>query len=253
MTECRPIRQGEEEEFLSVLCGVFDLDTDRARIVFYNEPFFDLDRKWGLFEAGKMVSILTTTPLEFGWGPAVGIAGVATLPEARSKGLAGRLVDECLRAAGEPALLFAERTRVYERAGFKVLDEVVRCDIQVQEDQQETDVLATTEVHDLYAAWAEQDIDRLRRDERRWRYWEWVSRPCEPFSGGYICHEAMLCREAIVYGSHDSWPVMPGSQWVGLRTMVARANVPAGPPLHELWLMGRDVPRVPQMFMTDQF
>lgn len=253
MTECRPIRPGEEEAFLSVLCQVFDLDQDRARIVFYSEPFFNLDRKWAAFENGRVVSVLTTTPLVFGWGRADGIAGVATLPEERSRGLAGTLVNAAMASSGGPALLFAEKTKVYERVGFQVLDQVVRCDIEVDMDQVETQPLPVDQVRVLYREWAEESPDRLRRDDQRWRYWEWVSRPCEPFAGGYICHEAMLCREAIVRETHTSWPVMPGSQWVGLKSMLEVVPIPTGPARHELYLMGRGFSRLPQMFMTDQF
>lgn len=253
MKECRPIQVGEEEAFLAVLCQVFDLDQDRARIVFFNEPFFDLDRKWALFEDGRMVSILTTTPLHFGWGEADGIAGVATLPDARRRGLAGELVNAALAGSAGPALLFAEKTRVYEKVGFQVLDEVVRADIEVDMGQAETEALSVDEVQRLYAEWSAQSPERLRRDDQRWRYWEWVSRPCEPFDTGYICHEAMLCREAVVTGTYTEWPVMPGSQWIGLKSMLDVVPVPAGPPRHELWLMGRGFPGRPQMFMTDQF
>ncbi len=258
MIECRPITRGAEEEaFLTVLCKVFDLEIERARVVFFNEPFFDLGRKWALFEDGRIATILTTAPLEFGWGRAVGIAGVGTLPESRMRGHATRLVAEALDKASRDregaALLFANSPRVYERAGFTVLDEVVRCDLAYQRNQPPAEALTNDEVRETYGKWAEGDDDRLRRDDRRWRYWEWVSRPCEPYGGGYICHEAMLCREAVVYTREDAWPVMPGSQWTGLKSMTSRLGVPAGPPRHELWLMGRGFPRVPQMFMTDQF
>ena len=70
MTEIRPVRPDEAEAFLELLCDVFSLDLNRAYDVFFSEPLFDLDRKWALFEGREMVSILTTTPLIFGWGRA---------------------------------------------------------------------------------------------------------------------------------------------------------------------------------------
>ena len=79
MTEIRPIRLDETDAFLRILCTVFELDFFRAQGLFREEPLFDIDRKWALFERGEMVSILTTTPLIFGWGKANGIAGVAAL------------------------------------------------------------------------------------------------------------------------------------------------------------------------------
>ena len=79
---------------------------------FFTEPLFDLSRKWALFDKGRMVSILTTSPLIFGWGRAFGVAGVATRLECRGEGYASRLLNSVFeesQALGEPAgLLFAK-------------------------------------------------------------------------------------------------------------------------------------------------
>ncbi|MER3466893.1 MAG: hypothetical protein C4340_07395, partial [Armatimonadota bacterium] len=61
----RTIREHETPAFLALLCDVFDLNPARAENVFRSEPFFDLDRKWALFEGERMVSCLTTVPLLF--------------------------------------------------------------------------------------------------------------------------------------------------------------------------------------------
>ncbi|MFQ3677072.1 MAG: GNAT family N-acetyltransferase, partial [Fimbriimonadaceae bacterium] len=130
MTEIRPIRGDEAETFLRLLCDVFELDFNRAHGVFFNEPMFDLQSKWALFDRGRMVSILTTVPLSFGWGDAIGIAGVATAPPERGKGRAGALVRFVVQNAFDlgcrSAYLFARQTAVYERVGFEVIDRVVR-------------------------------------------------------------------------------------------------------------------------------
>ena len=76
MTEIRPIRLDETDTFLQILCDVFGLDFFRAQGLFKEEPLFDLSRKWALFEGDEMVSILTTTPLIFGWGREIGRAHV---------------------------------------------------------------------------------------------------------------------------------------------------------------------------------
>ncbi|HZH98121.1 MAG TPA: GNAT family N-acetyltransferase, partial [Fimbriimonadaceae bacterium] len=134
MRQIRPIEQSEGEDFLRVLCEVFDLDFKRAASIFFHEPMFDIDRKWALFEDGGIASILTTVPLEFGWGRAVWIAGVATIAQRQRQGLASELISEVLRhgaASGEaPALLFAKRPGLYESLGFECLDEVIRAQIR---------------------------------------------------------------------------------------------------------------------------
>src|SRR5438477_1449685 len=129
MSDIRPIQSGEAEEFLRLLCSVFGLDYRRAFDVFFQEPLFDINRKWASFESGKIVCTLTTVPLIFGDGPAIGIAGVATEPENRGRNLATELLKESLRhsdSIGEGrALLFASCERLYERCGFKPLDQVI--------------------------------------------------------------------------------------------------------------------------------
>ena len=96
MIEIRPIHRQEADTFLELLCKVFALDLARAKHVFFKEPMFDLERKWALFEDGKMLSILTTTPLQFGFGKAFGIAGVATEESARGRGLGGQILGRVL-------------------------------------------------------------------------------------------------------------------------------------------------------------
>lgn len=252
MTECRVIRTEESGAYLDLLCTVFDLDSSRASQIFYSEPFFSNTRKWALFENGEMVSILSLTPLQFGWGRAVGIAGVATRPTARRRGLGQRLLEEAL--ANEPAaILFAYRPTLYARLGFQVIDEVVSGDLVCQSDPPELDILAVEDIQTLYAQWSAADPARLQRDEPRWDAWKWVYRPCEAFEGGYVCSEPMLVREAILSRPAEAWPVMPGSRWTGLRTLTQSLQVPVVKLQHELLLMGRGFASVPQMFMTDQF
>ncbi len=256
MSSVRRIEAGETAEFLALLCRVFGLDPVRAQEVFYTEPFFDLDRKWAVFEGGRIVSILTTTPLLFGWGRAIGIAGVGTDADERGRGHGLRLIEAVLEAAeqeGEgPALLFAHQTGLYERAGFEAVDEVVRAPIASSEQEPE-ETLPFDEVRRLYDAWAAGSPARLRRDDARWDYWRWTYRSCEPFGGGYVCHEPAVCREAVVDGAHPAWPVGTPCDWFGLRSMIAELAVPVGTIHPELLLLARNVPTPPRLFMTDQF
>lgn len=257
MIEVRPIRDDEADSFLELLCEVFDLDFARAQGIFYNEPMFDLHRKWALFENGRIQSILTTVPLEFGWGRAIGIAGVATRLSERNRGLAGELLRQALAAseAGNEsaAFLFAKETTVYARMGFKVLDRVVRAPIKSVAGPLSTDPMPVEDVMAAYEKWSESHPDRLRRDIRRWSYWKWNFKVCVPFMEGYLCPEGSLVRECLTHGLEHGWPVSPGTNWLGLTTMAAQMGVPIGHGETELLLMGRNAPGTPQMFMTDQF
>lgn len=257
MTEIRSIREDEAEAFLELLCETFDLDVDRAHNVFFGEPFFDLRRKWALFEGREMISILTTVPLEFGWGGGIGIAGVATRERCRREGYAARLIERVLREherAGETtALLFAENTQLYEQLGFERLDEVVQGVLNVKAGDAPLEMMPFEEAKARYTTWSEASPARLRRDELRWRYWRWNLRIVTPFSGGYFCEEGGYLRECIVEGSPDAWPLAQNTQWFGLRTMAHAMEVPVVEPKFAMHFMGRNVPEVPELFLTDQF
>lgn len=256
MGEIRPIRSEEARTFLTLLCEVFELDVARAEGIFHSEPMFDLRRKWALFEDGRMVSILTTVPLQFGWGAAYGIAGVATLPPHRGKGHARRLLDAVHADAVErgegAALLFARERTLYERAGYRVLDEVVRTPLGRVGGESNLALVSHEEVVATYTQWAAENPARLRRDAKRWDYWRWTLRMCVACPGGYACVEGQLVREAISDSGPEAWAIGPGTEWLGIRSMADDLGIPKGG-THELWLMGRDLPERPQMFMTDQF
>jgi len=257
MIDIRPARDAETESFLSLLCEVFDLDFARAQGIFFNEPLYDPERKWALFENGQMVSILTTVPLSFGWGNAIGIAGVATKADRRNHGLAAKLLthvlEESERRGESAAFLFAKETTVYERVGFKVIDEVVKAPIVTANRPYSDDTLDPERVHYLYDRWAEGHPDRLRRDERRWDYWKWNYKVCTPFLGGYMCQEGTTIRECLTNELQDAWPLPHGANWLGLSTMARHMGVPITNPKVDLLLMARNAPGVPLMFMTDQF
>ena len=257
MIEIRRIVVTEAEQFLDLLCSVFHLDISRARPVFYDNVLFELNRKWALFDNGAMTSILTTTGLTFGWGRCIGIAGVATSPEFQGCGHAQRLLEFVLNQAkdeGEaPAMLFAHQQTLYRRVGFELKDEVVRGSIQTSKSPESVDSLSNSVVQNLYGEWSNASPDRFVRTSDRWRYWGLACRICEPFLGGYACIEPSLVREAVAVGQADKWPVPPGSEWYGLRTMTQACKVPVKKTRVELLLMTRGVPGQPQMFMTDQF
>ena len=258
MTEIRPIRRDEGEDFLQLLCDVFGLDFDRAQGLFFEDPMFDLRRKWALFEGREMVSILTTTPLEFGWGRAYGVAGVATRESRRGEGHAGKLLDrvhkEATRTGEGHALLFAQELGLYERVGFEPLDRVVRAPLATIPEEEIPPAMHVEEVRAMYAAWADGHPDRLRRDRKRWTLWKWHFRECNPFGDGYLCFENDTLREGLWSPPAAALPLPGGTEFFGTTLVADMLELPlAAPPTVELHLMGRDVPGVPQLFMTDQF
>lgn len=258
MTEIRPLREGEVEAFLELLCDVFGLDFDRAQPLFFEDPMFDLRRKWALFEGAEMVSILTTTPLEFGWGRAYGVAGVATRADRRGEGHAGKLLErvhkEAHRAGEGHAMLFARDLNLYEKHGFEPLDRVVRAPLATLPDDGIHAPMHVEEVRAMYAAWADGDDDRLRRDRKRWNLWKWHFRECFPFVDGYLCFENDTLREGLWSTPQTALPLPSGVEFFGTTLIADMLEIPiAAPPTVELYLMGRDVPGVPQLFMTDQF
>lgn len=257
MTEIRPVHESEADRFLDLLCDVFDLDRGRAQSIFFAEPLFDLRRKWALFRNGEMLSILTTVPLEFGWGRAIGIAGVATARAWQRQGLAGQLLLRVLREskdAGEgKVLLFARDTRLYRRIGFEVLDDVVRGPIEAEPEPEVPLSLEFDQVKAMYDAWARRDENRLLRNDLRWDYWRWNLRICTPFEGGYLCFEGGVIRELVAPSAPNRWELPPDTEWLGLSTMADRLRVPLKSATVDLHLMGYHIPGLPQFFMTDQF
>lgn len=256
MTEIRPIHRSEAETFLKLVCDVFDLDFDRALGLFFNEPYFDLARKWALFEGGEMVACLTTTPLLFGWGSAIGIAGVATAPDRRREGHAGRLIEKVLKSAesdGEgPALLLAKDMALYERLGFEPIDRVIRGSVDTTPDIFPKP-FEFDQVRSTYDAWADGHPDRLRRDERRWRYWNWSFRSAIAYGDGYACTDLDPVREVLSSTPHETLPFNHPVEWLGTTFMTDQLGLKIDRIYVELYLMGRNIPGIPQLFMTDQF
>ncbi len=257
MTEIRTIRAEEGEDFLQLMCDVFGLDFNRAYDVFFSEPLFELDRKWALFEGQEMVSILTTSPLQFGWGKAFGVAGVATRVVRQGEGHASKLLQRVIKESerrGETgALLFAKDLNLYERNGFEPLDRIIRAPLKTQMSDEDLDTFEFDTVERMYNLWSEAHTDRLRRDERRWNYWRWHYRICTTFQSGYLCFVPNVLREAIYDSPIGELPLPPGTEWFGSAFMADQFEIPLENPEVELILMGHKIPGIPQMFMTDQF
>ncbi len=257
MTEIRTIKESEGEAFLQLLCNVFKLDFDRAYSIFFSEPLFDLDRKWALFEGPEMISILTTSPLEFGWGRAVGIAGVSTRVDRQQEGHAGRLVQRVLRESERrdegPAMLFAADARLYETLGFEKLDRVIRARVAVDPEIMRGQTMSNLQAKSIYNDWSLGDAHRLRRDSKRWEYWEFHMRTCQAFDTGYMCLEKNLLREAVFSKPVPALPLSGDTEWFGTTFMTDQLGLEVTDIMVETYLMGYEVPGIPQLFMTDQF
>jgi predicted N-acetyltransferase YhbS len=257
LIEIRPIQYAEAETFLQLLCDVFDIEFQRAKSVFFAEPSFDLNRKWALFESGKMVSILTTTPIQIGAQPAVGIAGVATVASEQRRGLAQKLIErvmECSREKGEQNIyLFARDATVYSRCGFETIDSVVQGTINPDPEINEVETMPAMKVRATYDRWAKEGSDRFVRTRVRWDVWNWACRICEPAHDGYICYEMTTVREAILPLGLSTWPVSPGTDWLGLAHTTSVLEVPVASIPTGLFLMATPGAPLPVMFMTDQF
>lgn len=253
----RPIQSDEASEFLHLMCQVFDLEMERAESVFYKEPLFDLTRKWALFDGREIVSILTAVPLQFGWGRAIGIAGVATRQERRGRGharaLLHRVCDHAASAGETGAFLFAREPEVYHSSGFQVVDSVIRGSIDRKDETTIPPMVDGSHVERRYEAWASKDPNRLRRDARRWRYWRWSMRVCTEFGDGYLCSEGSMIREVVIDAPVAAPWQTPDVEWLGLESVTDLLRVPVTERHLELYLMARNAPPGMAMFMTDQF
>lgn len=256
--EIRTIERHEAEDFLRLLCSVFSLDIERARTVYYSEPMFDLSRKWALFDRGEMISICSTSPLEFGWGKGYGIAGVATIKPMRGHGFASQLLNHVHAHAvanQEPAaFLFAHDPKLYRNNGFELVDEVIKGPIAEGFPARSLPVLESAELEKIYGAWADLHPSRLKRNRNRWNLWNWNMKTAHGTGDGYVCLEGHQCREAILNGGFEhGWPVPAGTEWTGLRSLTETERVPILHPIRTLYVMSKSAPDRPQMFLTDQF
>ena len=63
-----------------------------------------------------------------------------------------------------------------------------------------------------------------------------------------------MLRESIFDSHASALPIHGGSEWFGTTHMTDQLDIPlAAQPRVELFFMGKDIPGIPQMLMTDQF
>lgn len=190
--EARHIRDEELEWFLRVLCASFGLDYSTARRFFYDDPYFEVNQRWGLWlheRAGRtLVSVATAIPLQILLnGRAVacyGIAGVATLPEYRRRGFANHLLQQMLHALyaerAPLAILQAFNHDFYRKLGWETVSVIAHARLEPKQlPRYETVPLRRVTPADAPAVKAFYErhylprTGSLVRDERRWEYLFW--------------------------------------------------------------------------------
>lgn len=191
-TEARRVAPDESEWFLRVLCAGFGLDISSAQRFFYDDPYFEVNQRWGLWlhERGSqtLVSILTAIPLTMWIGerpvPFYGVAGVATLPEYRRRGFAAELLRQSLQSLyqeGAPlAILQAFNHEFYRKLGWETVGAIAHARLtpkQLPRYRSESlrragvaDHLAVMRLHEQCCP---RRTGSLLRNERRWEYLFW--------------------------------------------------------------------------------
>lgn len=191
-TEARQVAPDESEWFLRVLCAGFGLDMSTARRFFYDDPYFEVNQRWGLWlnERGgqTLVSILTAIPLTMWIGarpvPFYGIAGVATLPDYRRRGFAAELLRQALQSLyreGAPlAVLQAFNHEFYRKLGWETVGAIAHVRLTPKqlprydgEPLRRAGVADHEAVMNLHAQYGARRTGSLVRDERRWEYLFW--------------------------------------------------------------------------------
>lgn len=124
--ETRAVQTDELDEMLSLMCEAFLLPYAPSREIFYHDPFFNIQMKRVLVNAGQVLSCLSIVPSTHWVGHAVckfgGIAGLATRADSRRMGYASQLLDSSLVAMPEMgigiAALFPFDCGYYRKRGW---------------------------------------------------------------------------------------------------------------------------------------
>lgn len=103
--QLRCAKPDELEEVLQVMCSAFGLSFEKAKKIFFSDPFLNHSNNLVLMTNGQVTSCLTLLPIEVMIGGSVvrigGIAGLATKPDQQRKGYAARLLKYALDVCKE--------------------------------------------------------------------------------------------------------------------------------------------------------
>jgi predicted N-acetyltransferase YhbS len=255
VSELRTLTAPKFDQYVALLCESFGYpDKTHVSAILSQDPCFELDNVLCIFKGKKLISAVTTTVLQFGDYPAIGLSSVITAPAHRGKGYATKLVREAVTIAQnggiDRALVFAKTTKLYEKIGFKLLDSCITGQIDCPEPLAERP-LEERFARMLYDNWATGHPDRLRRSDEQWAKHRWLPAVCLYQAAGY----ARLTRtgkvhEVVNVGAHQ-YSLPMGSQWVGLASMADALSIPLLDRTHTEYLLGIGFERAPQFFRNE--
>ncbi len=184
--EVGAVRRDELDTMLAIMCEGFGLPFDAARDIFYADPYFDIENKRVLRVGGRLASCLTIvdTVCRVGEGTARlgGIAGVATPPELRRRGYAGRLLVETVRTLRERgyalSALFPFSYDYYRKYGWELAGFAHRYltsprNLPAYPEAQHARLARADDIpalEHLYNLWARDRTLHCLRDAGRWKY-----------------------------------------------------------------------------------
>jgi predicted acetyltransferase len=209
--EVGAVRPEELDTMLAIMCEGFGLPFDAARDIFYSDPYFEIENKRLLRLGGRIVSCLTIvdTTCWIGEGEVrlAGIAGVATPPELRRRGYAGRLLMETLHTLDTRGFalsaLFPFSYAYYRKFGWELAGFACRCltasaYLPAYPEAQHVRLARPDDVPQLerlYNATSRGQALHCLRDAKRWLYLldhvkqPLVYSPDKQTVEGYLLHE----------------------------------------------------------------
>lgn len=190
LVQARAARPDDVEAMLRVLCAAFGIDSDAARPLFYEDPFFDLTHKRILVTpTDGLVSCLTVIPSKLRIGasivPVGGIAGVATIPTHQRQGYGGLLLSATVGALADElsypaAALFPYSYGFYRKFGWETASRSATwsgpasClprnseaeDVRPVRQESGQDQAAIHRLHEMETS---AQTGGFQRDQRRWK------------------------------------------------------------------------------------
>ncbi|HLJ55308.1 MAG TPA: GNAT family N-acetyltransferase [Chthonomonadaceae bacterium] len=184
--EIGPVLPGETDSFLALMCDAFGMEFAAAKPVFDSDPYFDCENKRVLRIGGAIAACLTIVDRTCWIGDArvrvAGIAGVATRPELRRRGIAAMLLTETIGTLAKRGFhlsaLFPVVRDYYRRFGWETAGEGYRSHAFAADTEADTantivrraseaDIPALSALYDVYAAGRAM---HCVRDHMMWQY-----------------------------------------------------------------------------------
>lgn len=255
MSELRHLTASRFDQYVALLCESFNYsDTKHVASILTQDPCFELDSVLCLYKGKRLVSAVTSTLLQFGEAPAIGLSSVMTAPAFKGKGFATKLVKEALalaQGAGiDRALVFAKTTKLYESVGFRILDECIAGDFDCPEPLAERP-MEERFIRMLYEQWASGHPDRVQRNDLNWEKHRWLPTDRLYQAAGYATRTRTgMVHEVVNVGAHQ-FNLPSGSHWCGLESMANSLSLPLVNRMRVEYLLGIGFDRTPQFFRNE--